>query len=215
MTFIIVRIVLAAVTFAVGAVIIKKIRTPDVAVARIFLIILVMAQTSVLCLFPVENYLFSFESAEKAYHYSNSGEIKAVLEGENSDFVVGKKDDVYIYSVIPKAEDGFKASVGADIKRVFHDFTNGISVEIYQHKRIDDFYISVMNTEGGDFEIKDSANSEFYPVANKNAPLNKTFYTYYAYIKEDSVPYELTVNGKTVAELDSIGGWFYDGREVN
>ena len=215
MTFFIVRFALAAVTFAVGAVIIKKIRTPDVAVARIFLIVLVMAQTSVLCLFPVENYLFSFESAEKAYHYANSGEIETVIEGEDSEFVVGKNDDAYVYSIIPKTEHGFKASVGADLKRVFYDFNNGIKVEIYQHRSIDDFYVSVMDTNGGDFSAKDNVNSKFYPVAEEIKALGKTYYTYYAFINAENGRYELTVDGEKAAELDALGGWYYQGRKVN
>lgn len=215
MTFIIIRIVLAAVTFAVGALIIKKIRTPDVAVARIFLIVLVMAQTSVLCLFPVENYLFSFESVENAYHYANSGEIETVIEGEDSELVVGKNDNVYVYLVIPKTKHGFKASVGADLKRVFYNFTNGIRVEIYQHRSIDDFYVSVTDTGGGDFSAMDNVNSEFYPVAEEIEPVGEIYYTYYAFINAENGQYELTVNGETVAKLDSLGGWFYQGRKVN
>lgn len=214
MTFSIIRIVLAAVTFAAGAFIIKKIRTPDAAVARIFLIVLIMAQTSILCLFPVENGLFSFESAEKSYRYSNPGNVRAVVEGEDSGMVIGEDDDTLIYSVIPKTEDGWKICVGADVKRVFYNYSDGIKVEIYQHRKIDDFYVCVTDTNGEASEIKDNVNSEFLSVASGYSTAFKTVF-YYAFINAESGSYEVTLNGETVAQLDSLGGWFYDGRKVN
>lgn len=215
MAFIIARIVPAVVLFTVGTIIIKIIKTPDIAVARIFLVVLVMAQTSILCLFPVENLFISFPSAEKAFRYSNTGEIKAVIEGEHSDMVIGKRDDAYTYSVIPKTQEGWKICVGTDIKRVFYDYADGVSVEIYQHRSIDDFYVCASDTRGANFEIKDNVNSEFFSVESQGSALNETFDVYCAHINIDSGAYKLTVNGKTVAELDSLGGWFYEGRRVN
>lgn len=72
-----------------------------------------------------------------------------------------------------------------------------------------------MDTNGGDFSAKDNVNSKFYPVAEEIEPLGKTYYTYYAFINAENGQYELTVDGEKAAELDSLGGWYYQGRKVN
>lgn len=151
---------------------------------------------------PIENVFVTFSSPESAYGYTNSGEVKLIVEGEQSDFVVGEKDSANVYAIIPKVSNGWKLGMGLDVKRIRQTISEEIIIYVYQYKDSDDYYITVFNANGGTLKITDSDNSEFCYLSDFNATLNKTFYTYYAYVNNFDSKYTITVNGRTIALLD-------------
>ena len=73
---------------------------------------------------------------------------------------------------------------------------------VYQYKNTNDYYITVLDTNGGSSEITDNRNSKFEHLDKANSTLNKTFYTYFAFIDSFDEQYALTVNGKSIKIQD-------------
>lgn len=72
----------------------------------------------------------------------------------------------------------------------------------FQRKNTNDYYITVLDTNGGSSEITDNRNSKFEHLDKANSTLNKTFYTYFAFIDSFDEQYALTVNGKSIKIQD-------------
>ena len=125
-------------------------------------------------------------------------DAKLIVDGEKTNFVVGVKGDVNIYAIIPKSDNGWKLGMSFDTKRVIQKISDGVTIYMYQYKNTDDYYITVLDTNGGLSKISDNLGSEFQYLDKSNSTLNKTFYTYYAYINNFNDQYTLTVNDKTI-----------------
>ena len=154
--------------------------------------------TTVSALLPIENIFVTFSSPQSAYNYNHSGDVKLIVDGEKTNFVVGVKGDVNIYAIIPKSDNGWKLGMSFDTKRVIQKISDGVTIYMYQYKNTDDYYITVLDTNGGLSKISDNLGSEFQYLDKSNSTLNKTFYTYYAYINNFNDQYTLTVNDKTI-----------------
>lgn len=150
---------------------------------------------------PIENAFVTFPSLEMAYNYSNNNDINLIIHGEKTDFVVGTKDDTNNYAIIPKENNGWKMGMGVDIKTIFHKVYDDIVIYIYKSNNSSDCYITVLNTKGGSIKIKDNKNSEFQYLYDTNEVLNKTFYTYYAYITDFDEEYTISINDKSIKLL--------------
>ena len=74
-------------------------------------------------------------SAEKSYQYNHSGTVMLEVNGEKSSFLVGKKGDAYEYAIIPKATHGWKLGLGVDMEQVIQTTSDGISIQVYRHKK--------------------------------------------------------------------------------
>lgn len=149
-------------------------------------------------LIPIENAFVTFPTAQSAYCYNHFGEIELIIDGPKTSFVIGKQHDSDIIAIIPKTKDGWKIGMGTDIKRAAQIFSDGISVEVYQYKGTDDYYISVLDTQGGLSDLTDNQNTAFQYTIKTDTALNRTFYTYFAYIESFDDQYTLTVNGKEI-----------------
>ena len=68
----------------------------------------------------------------------------------------------------------------------------------YQYKNSDDYYITILDTNGGASEITDSRNSGFQCLDKYNSILNKNLYMYCAYINNYDDQYVLSVNDKVI-----------------
>ena len=73
-----------------------------------------------------------------------------------------------------------------------------IIIYVYQYQHSDDYYVTVLDTNGGKLEITDNRDSKFQYMEQENSVLNESFYTYYTYIKGFDDQYTLTVNDKVI-----------------
>lgn len=155
----------------------------------------------VLTLLPFENLVVTFDSPKAAYEYYNLGNssIELVVEGKDSDFLVDGKSDSDTYLIIPKTADGWKIGIGLNTKCVVQKSFKGIVLYVYQYKNTNDYFVTILDTNGGESIISDKYNTKFYSREKNNNSLGKTFVTYYAHITNFNSTYSVTVNGNEIA----------------
>lgn len=160
-------------------------------------IVISIALITTLAFLPFENLFITFKSPESVYKYVNYGKsnVKLIVEGNNSDFVIGEKNNSDTYLIVPKTIDGWKIGVGTDAKMFFRTNSNGIIVYVYQYKNTEDYFVTVFDANGGYSEIRDSRNSNFFHLEKIDESLKKTFVTYYAHISNLDTSYWVCVNG--------------------
>ena len=173
----------------------KKLRrklTVFISILVVFLVVSLMA------FIPFENAFITFQSAEESFNYfhSKNMNVQLVLDGKESSFVVAGDNGEYTIQLIPKTSDGWKVARGIDSKRVLHKVIEGYSVTIYKYKDSQDYFVNVINTNGGNVEIRDNCNSNFYCLSHENETLNESFYSYYASIEKYDDSYSLIINDK-------------------
>lgn len=166
----------------------------------IIIILSVILLTTILGFVPFENWVYSFKSAEEVYEYYYFSEEKAklVVEGGQSDFVVGTKNNVSTFLIVPKTADGWKIGIGSNTKRIVQKLSNGIVVYVYQYKNTSDYFITILDTNGGESTISDEYNTKFLSLERNNDSLGKTFVTYYAHITNLDPQYSVTVNDNKI-----------------
>lgn len=198
MWYAIIRLLFFGIAFLICFVIIKKSKTENARkyMAISFACITVLWTAS--AFIPAENTFITFPSPGAAYIYSKPGSVKLIVEGENSDFVIGEKDDTYIYSIIPKTGDGWEVGTSNNIKTVLHTYASGATVYVYRYKSTDDYYITVMGGNPGTLQITDSRNSDFKCLEKSSKIIMETYYIYCAHIKDFDSSYTLTVNGNEI-----------------
>lgn len=152
-----------------------------------------------LALTPIEKAVLTFPSPEESYRYNNVGDVLAVVTGNESALIIGNQGDTDTLVIVPKLGEKWKLSTSIDIRCVYQTVSEGISISIYQYKKTKDFYISVLDTNGGATAISDNLGSQFKAIEKENEALAKVFYTYYAYIDTYDNAYELTVNGRNIS----------------
>ena len=195
-----IRLVLVILLVLVSFLILKKTGVIRKKVSYVFICCIALFLVFALPFIPFENAFFTFESPIQAFNYYNSTskEIKLVIKGESTDFVVGGDADSNINLIVPKTDNGWKIGLGKDIKRVFQRNVEGYSICVYQYKNSDEYYLSVLKVDGGNFEISDEFNSEFYSISKYNDSLNETQYTYYAYIPSFNAQYSIFLDGAEI-----------------
>lgn len=198
MMFLTIRLIFWSIALIISFLLIKK---SHIIHKRRWLIIAFVAAiilTTLSALVPIENAFMTFSSLESAYQYTHSGDIQLIIHGETTDFVIGKKGDTDVYLIVPKTEEGWKVGMGLDTKRVSQTISNEIIVYVYQYKNSEDYYITILDSNGGSSKITDVYNSEFFYLDKMNTALGKTFRTYYAYINDLKDDYTITVNGNQI-----------------
>ena len=195
--YIIIRVIIGCIFFACTALAIRKSK-----VMRKRMLYAVFAGVSVLliavsALLPVENLFVTFDSPKSAYAYMCAGEsnIALVVEGDDCDFVVDRKNDGDTYLMIPKTVEGWKIGTGASTRRVVEKLADGIVIYVYQYKDTADYFITVFDTNGGELTLSDAQNTKFYSLQQTNDFLEQTYTTYYAHIPSINPQYSVTVNG--------------------
>lgn len=153
---------------------------------------------------PFENAIITFSSPESVYQYVTFGniDVKMVVDGKNSDLVVGGNTSHDTYLIVPKSDDGWKVGVSANTKRIMHTLVDGIVICVYQYANTEDYYITIFNSAGGTIEITDSHDSKFVLGEKFEEKLDKTYVTYYAYIQNFNQQYMININGKEINLLD-------------
>ena len=154
----------------------------------------------VLTFLPFENLFVTFDSPKAAYEYFNSGKsnIELIVEGDDCDFIIDRKNDSDTYLIIPKTADGWKIGIGSNIKRIVQKLSNGIVLYVYQYKNTSEYFITILDTNGGESTISDEYNTKFLSLERKNDSLGKTFVTYYAHITDFNPQYSVIVNGNKI-----------------
>jgi len=201
MLFVLFILIFGILVFAICFLLIKKSHSTHKRLLSIIVFITAVTLITISALVPA---FITFPTPESAYKYSQSGNAKLVVSGQKTDFVVGSKGSTDVYAIIPKSDSGWKLGMGFNTKRIYWKISDGISVHVYQYKNSDEYYITVFNSNGGPLELTDNHGSEFQYLDKNNRTLNKTFYTYYAYINNFNNQYTLTVNGKTITATDFL-----------
>lgn len=150
----------------------------------------------VLAFLPFENLFVTFDSPKAAYEYFNLGKsnIELIVEGDDCDFIIDRKNDFDTYLIIPKTTDGWKIGIGSNTKRIVQKLSNGIVLYIYQYKNTSDYFITILDTNGGKSTVSDEYNTKFYSLERNNDSLGKVFVTYYAHITNFNSQYSVIVN---------------------
>lgn len=155
----------------------------------------------VLIFLPFENLFMTFDSPKAAYEYCNSGKsnIELIVEGDDCDFIVDRKNDSDTYLIIPKTADGWKIGIGSNTRRIVQELSDGIVIYVYQYKNTSEYFITILDTNGGKSTISDEYGTKFLSLERKNDSLGKTFVTYYAHITDLKPQYSVIVNDNKIA----------------
>lgn len=154
----------------------------------------------VLTFLPFENLFITFDSPKEAYEYFNLGKsnIELIVEGNDCDFIIDHKNDSDTYLIIPKTVDGWKIGIGSNTKRIVQKLSNGIILYVYQYKDISDYFITILDTNGGESTVSDEYNTKFFSLERYNDSLGKNFVTYYAHITNLNPQYSVIVNDNKI-----------------
>ncbi len=153
---------------------------------------------------PFENLFITFSSPEKVFNYCYTKKTKAklVVEGKDSDLVIGEDDDAHIYLIVPKVANGWKIGMWTNTKLISYEMYNSISVDVYQYKNTNDYFVSILDMNGGYSQITDSFQSEFSALEQPMDVLEKTYVTYYTNIQDFTDEYWINVNGEKIIVND-------------
>lgn len=154
----------------------------------------------VLAFLPFENIFVTFDAPKSAYEYYNLGKsnIELIIEGNGCDFIIDRKKDSDTYLIIPKTADGWKIGIGSNTKRIVQKLSDGIVLYVYQYKDTSDYFITILDTNGGESTVSDEYNTKFFSLERYNDSLGKTFVTYYAHITNFSSQYSVIVNDNKI-----------------
>lgn len=154
----------------------------------------------VLTFLPFENLFITFDSPKAAYEYFILGKsnIELIVEGNDCDFIIDRKNDSDTYLIIPKTADGWKIGVGSNTKRVVQKISNGIVLYVYRYKSTSDYFITILDTNGGKSTVSDEYNTKFFSLERHNDSLEDFFVTYYAHITNLDPQYSVIVNGNKI-----------------
>ena len=156
---------------------------------------------------PIENLFITFDSPQAVYQYMKNEKLEneIVIEGEHCDLIVNRKSNNYheIFAV-PKTSDGWKINAGIGFSMPGSYVHDTVCIDLYQYKKTNDYFISVVDLEGGEIEISDKYNTKFYAIAEYNNSLKANYYSYYANISQLDSEYYIVINGKEIKLQDSF-----------
>lgn len=198
--FNIIRLIIGFVFLGCSITVIKKSKVIRKRMLYVIFTSISVALIAVLSFLPFENLFITFNSPKAAYEYFSFGKsnIELVVEGNNCDFVIDRKNHSDTYLIIPKTADGWKIGVGLNTKRIVQKLSNGITVYVYQYKNTSDYFITILDTNGGESTVLDDYDTKFYSLERNNDSLGKTFVTYYAHISNFNPQYSVIVNGNKI-----------------
>ena len=168
----------------------------------VFSVITVLLLSTFLCFVPIENLFITFPTLEASYRYSNPNHIDLIVDGNESAFVAGSRNNIDNYFIVPKSDGGWKVGVGKDTKMILKKLTDDTVVYLYQYKDSAEYYIAVFNVNRDPLKISDSKNSKFEHTEKYVDAVSKNYYTYFSYIGGFDCNYTLTVNGKAIKLID-------------
>ena len=146
----------------------------------------------------IRQHFIPFSSPEEAYKYVYGGKTFVVIEGNESDYIIGDKDAKYLD----------KSKKGWTIPLINISATKGIkyigSTTIYvsQYNFSEDYYVTVLDSKNDSLEIEDNRNSTFYKSKNSEKSSDVKSCVYYTYVNKINDEYTITVNGQEVKLLE-------------
>lgn len=196
----IIRLIIGCIFLTCSIIVTKKSKVVCKRILYVIFLITTVVLITILSFIPLENLFITFSSPEEVYEYVNFGKsnIELVVKGNDCDFVVDRKSDSDTYLIIPKTVDGWKIGVGSNTKRIAQKISDGIIVYVYQYKNTKDYFITIFDTNGGELQLLDDYDTEFYSLEKKNDFLEKTFVTYYAHVSNFNPQYCVMVNGNKI-----------------
>ena len=147
---------------------------------KIYILAIAAIFSLIFMFIPFENLFITFSSPEKVFNYcyTKKTKVKLVVEGKDSDLVIGEDDDAHIYLIVPKVANGWKIGMWTNTKLISYEMYNNISVDVYQYKNTNDYFVSILDMNGGYSQITDSFQSEFSALEQPIDVLEKTYVTY-------------------------------------
>ena len=199
--YIIIRLIIGCIFVASSMIAIKNSKALHKHILYIIFTGLSVMLVITLSFLPFENLFVTFNSPKAAYEYFCLGKsnIELILEGDDCDFIVDRKNDYDTYLIVPKFEDGWKIGIGSDTRRIIQKLYDGIVVYVYQYKNTNEYFITILDANGGEVAVSDEYSTKFYSLARDNSSLGKTFVTYYAHISNLDSSYNITVNEHKIA----------------
>ena len=163
-------------------------------------VIITVLFVTILAFIPFENLFITFNSPAKVFDYYNRGksDIKLVVKGKDSDLVIGDNNNTDVYLIVPKTASGWKIGIGMNTKRISQKIHNGTAIYVYQYKNRGDYFVTILDTDGGELQITDSCNSKFSSLEKTEPFLEKKFVTYYANIRDFTQQYWISINGEEI-----------------
>ena len=167
---------------------------------KIYILVIAAIFSIIFMFIPFENLFITFSSPEKVFNYCYTKKTKAklVVEGKDSDLVIGEDDDAHIYLIVPKVANGWKIGMWTNTKLISYEMYNSISVDVYQYKNTNHYFVSILDMNGGYSQITDSFQSEFSALEQPMDVLEKTYVTYYTNIQDFTDEYWINVNGEKI-----------------
>lgn len=173
---------------------------------RIFVSAIIISSvfTTILGFIPFENLFITFSSPEKVFHYYRGSRPKnsLIVTGKNSDLVINEDDGTYTYLLVPKVAAGWKIRTGINNRCISHKIYNGMIIDVYQYKNKNDYFVSILDMNGGYSQITDSFQSEFTSLEQSIEVLEKTYVTYCTNIQDFTDEYWINVNGEKIIVND-------------
>lgn len=199
--YIIIRLIIGCIFLLCSIIAIKKSKVIRKQILYIAFTSLSVLLFVVLTFLPFENYFITFDSPETAYEYYNSGKsnVELIVEGKECDFIIDRRSDSDQYLIIPKTADGWEIGLGSNTKMIVQKLSDGVVLYVYQYKNTSDYFITILDTNGGEATVSDEYNTKFYSMERYNDSLGKVFVTYYAHITDLEPKYSVTVNDKEIA----------------
>ena len=199
--FSIIRVIFFIIIFLIGIFILKKLSLIHKKKFRVVLIVICVILTTILSLFPIENVFVTFSTPEAAYKYFNSCPAILTVNGEKTDLVIGEKDSAYVYRIIPKSNKGWKIGNSLDTKMKFQKIVGEVAIYGYQYKNSEELYVAISHKYGKTLEIRDSKQSEFLCLTDKDVK-STSEYTYYAYIGDVDENYYICIGDEKIYLFD-------------
>lgn len=155
-------------------------------------------------LFPIENTFITFDSPKEVFYYTQIGEIKDTIYGNNSCMIVYlSQNGSYSYVIIPKIEEGYKIGSSFSNVAICKTLAQGNSAQILNLKGTTDYYLwATFISENPDITISDSNHSSFKHILNRGENIN-TFISY-GFIDTLNNNYCLTLDNNEIFNLKRI-----------
>lgn len=150
----------------------------------------------ILYVVPIENIFVTFSSPESAYHYTRSEPVKIVVTGSTTDLVVAGGTDNNTFLILPKAQAGWKISLGYNDRWVLNTFCGETSVSVLRYKNTNEYYIMLKEKSGASLRIYDSLGSEFIPCQEYDRIFQQEVYSYFVHIGITDLPYIIWIDGE-------------------
>lgn len=165
--------------------------------------ILITAIAVDLC-FPIENNFINFNTIQKAFSYSNKGEIVNVLEGKNSGLVVYKDNGTLGLCFLPKtAENEWKLDSAFSSEIFYSKYTKAqkadCNIIVYKIKQTNDFYIAIDIFCVDEVPIiSDNFKSDFICIVRDASNKIENSYSFYTFVDSLKNNYEIYIFNESI-----------------